>query len=293
MVTTPFHPGELEAQARAGGGPGGSGLRDFLTGQHRAFFAALPFIGLATKSEGWPVATLLAGEPGFVSTPDEHTIHISAPLEPSDPAAGALVAGAPVGLLGIDLGTRRRNRVNGLLAAADGASLSIAVRETFGNCPQYIHVRDVARAPSTPEKTECLAALDPEARRLIAAADTFFVASSARTGEERGGVDLSHRGGPRGFVELEGDTLTIPDYSGNRYFNTLGNLVDEPRAALLFVDFARGDLLLVQGRTEIVWEGPEVDALLGAERLWRVLVERAFRRRSALGLSWTPRAAAL
>jgi len=81
--------------------------------------------------------------------------------------------------------------------------------------------------------------------------------------------------------------LTIPDYRGNRYFNTLGNLVSDPRAALVVVDFARGDLLQLQGRAEIQWHGPEVSALDGAERLWRVRVERGWRRRAALPLRWT------
>ena len=75
--------------------------------------------------------------------------------------------------------------------------------------------------------------------------------------------------------------LTIPDFKGNRYFNTLGNLVTDPRAALVFVDFARGDLLHLQGTTEIQWDGAEVRALEGAERLWRFHVTRGWRRRGA------------
>jgi len=80
--------------------------------------------------------------------------------------------------------------------------------------------------------------------------------------------------------------LTIPDYRGNRYFNTLGNLVSQPRAALVFVDFARGDLLQLQGTTEILWDGPEVRTLDGAERLWRFRVEQGWRRRGGLALRW-------
>ena len=91
-----------------------------------------------------------------------------------------------------------------------------------------------------------------------------------------------------GFVAVDGDTLTILDYAGNRYFNTLGNLVTEPRAALVFVDFVRGDLLHVQGATEIVWNGPEVSAVDGAERLWRVHVERGWRRLGAFALRERP-----
>jgi hypothetical protein len=103
---------------------------------------------------------------------------------------------------------------------------------------------------------------------------------------------VSHRGGPRGFVRLEGQTLTIPDYRGNRYFNTLGNLVSNPRAALLFVDFEEGDLVPLRGTTEIVRDGPELRSFLAAERLWRFSVDRARRKRVALPLRWTARASA-
>src|SRR5512132_3108217 len=111
-----FHPGELEAQVRAGGGAPGGGIRDFMSEHQRTFFASLPFMAVASVDEGGPVATLLAGEPGFVSAPDAHTLRISAALEPGDPAHRALTAGAPAGLLGIDLAARRRNRANGIIA---------------------------------------------------------------------------------------------------------------------------------------------------------------------------------
>ena len=45
----------------------------------------------------------------------------------------------------------------------------------------------------------------------------------------------------------------------------------DPRAGLLFVDFDTGDLLQLTGTTEIVWGGPAVRVLAGAERLWRFL----------------------
>ena len=59
---------------------------------------------------------------------------------------------------------------------------------------------------------------------------------------------MSHRGGKPGFVGVQGDTLAIPDFRGNRFYNTLGNLLGDPRAGLLFVDFASGDILQIQGR---------------------------------------------
>lgn len=85
-------------------------------------------------------------------------------------------------------------------------------------------------------------------------------------------MDISHRGGRPGFVRVDQDTLTIPDFAGNRYFNTLGNTLLYPRASLLFPGFPHGDVLQVQGCTEIVWEVPENERMTGAERLWRLKV---------------------
>ena len=80
---------------------------------------------------------------------------------------------------------------------------------------------------------------------------------------------MSHRGGKPGFVGVTGDTLAIPDFRGNRFYNTLGNLLGDPRAGLLFIDFASGDILQLQGRATIDWH-PEGNGPAGAERLWRV-----------------------
>jgi predicted pyridoxine 5'-phosphate oxidase superfamily flavin-nucleotide-binding protein len=270
---TPWHEGERRAQAIVGSAPGGAGIRSFMPDQHRAFFAQLPFLVAATLDEaGAPTATLLTGRPGFVQSPDPTTLAIAATRD--DPAGQRLVEGAPIGLLGIELPTRRRNRANGRVTAAGPDGLTVAVLQSFGNCPQYIHPREIRTDRRA--RTEALAfeGLDTQARRQIAAADTFFVATSSGAGVDQGGVDISHRGGPPGFVRVHGDVLEIPDYRGNRYFNTLGNLLLEPRAALLFVDFARGEMLQLQGRAEIDWDD---STLPYAERTWRFTVERGWR----------------
>jgi predicted pyridoxine 5'-phosphate oxidase superfamily flavin-nucleotide-binding protein len=171
-----------------------------------------------------------------------------------------------------------------VIADVDARGVVVAVGQSFGNCPQYIQPRDLVPVAARAAPAERFGGLDRAAAQAIASADVCFVASGARTDEPTGGVDVSHRGGPRGFIRVDGDVLTIPDYRGNRYFNTLGNLVSHPRAALVFPDFTTGDLLHVQGTTEIQWDGPEVRAVPGAERLWRVRVERGWRRRGALAL---------
>jgi predicted pyridoxine 5'-phosphate oxidase superfamily flavin-nucleotide-binding protein len=282
-VSTPFHPGELEAQRRAGGGPPGWNIRDAMPEQHRVFFAKLPFVVVATRDDdGAPLATVLAGKPGFVASPDMYTLEVHGRAGGGADIARHLHDDAPFGLLGIELATRRRNRANGVVGraatATDGTlELALDVRQSFGNCPQYIHPRPVAALPVPAQAAQHFVGLDAAARATLATADTFFVATAARDHEDDGGVDVSHRGGPAGFVAVEGSVLTIPDYRGNRYFNTLGNLVDDPRAALLFVDFATGALLHLSGDTEIVWRGPEIARFPHAERLWRVHVRHGWR----------------
>lgn len=288
MGLSPFHQDELAAQARAGGGASGAGIRDFMPDQHREFFASLPYLFIGTTdAEGWPLATMLTGAPGFIHAPDPVTLRVAALPDARDPAANHFGVGQEIGLLGLDLATRRRNRANGRIAQRDAAGFALAVRQSFGNCPQYIQSRAVSSAPSQPGNAEPLAALDGEARSVISLADTFFVASRSRPESgAAGGADISHRGGRPGFILVEGDTLTIPDFRGNRYFNTLGNLLGEPRGSLLFIDFERGDLLQLQGMAEIDWSDKATGLIEGAQRLWRFHVVRGWRRRAASPLRW-------
>jgi predicted pyridoxine 5'-phosphate oxidase superfamily flavin-nucleotide-binding protein len=246
-----------------------------MTEQHRDFFAELPFLVVGSiDAERTPWASLLAGPPGFIASPDPRRLDIAARPIPGDPLQAALKPGAPIGLLGIELWTRRRNRMNGHVIAADLSGFSLAVDQSFGNCPQYIQRRDylLRREPVAP-RIESIGALDEGARALIAQADTFFVASAAPASEAvaSGGVDVSHRGGRPGFVGIESDgALLVPDFSGNRFFNTLGNLMVNPKAGLLFPDFETGDLLQIGGATEIIFDGPMLQRFHGAERLWRL-----------------------
>lgn len=274
MATSPFHPGEQAIQAALGvrakiESAGRRMIHDFMPEQHRAFFAQLPYLILGARDlAGRPWASLLVGAPGFAHAPDPRTLRIDARLEPGDPLAGALTPGAEVGLLGIEPPTRRRNRLNGPIAARDATGFSVTARQSFGNCPKYITPRDWQPTPAAgPARTSDH--LDRAAKALVRAADTFYIASHAAD-PSAGGTDVSHRGGPPGFVSVDdAGTLSWPDYSGNFLFNTLGNLVVDARAGLLFVDFATGARLQLTGRAEIVWSGPEVDARPGAERLLR------------------------
>jgi predicted pyridoxine 5'-phosphate oxidase superfamily flavin-nucleotide-binding protein len=301
---TTFHAGEQALQALMGvrgrlAQAGPKVIRSFMPDQHREFFEELPllFVG-SLDAEGWPWASVLTGMPGFVTSPDPRTLVVQARPLHHDPLARNLEVGAPVALLGIQLETRRRNRMNGTVTELRPDGFTVAVGQSFGNCPQYIQ----ARAPWFDKDalesrgvlvTEESARLSDDAAVLITKSDTFFLASAAPDAgsDAAHGVDISHRGGRPGFVRVErgeaGTRLTVPDFRGNFYFNTLGNIAANPRAGLLFVDFDSGDLLALVGRGDIVLDGPEVAAFAGAERLLKIQVERGIFARRALPLRWT------
>lgn len=293
---SPWHAGEKQLQQRVGMAErmealGRKVLRDHMPEQHRDFYRQLPFVLFgAVDAEGRPWASLIEGEPGFAHSPEPRLLQLDSPRQAEDPAGAALAAGAAIGLLGIELHTRRRNRLNGQVRQIDGQHLTIAVEQAFGNCPQYIQQRQFTvshrEAQVALPPAEHLNGLDAAARALIAAADTCFVASYVDQEDGSRGVDVSHRGGQAGFVRVEGDCLTFPDFAGNLHFNTLGNLLLNPRAGLLFIDFASGDLLQLSGSTRLILEGPQIKAFQGAERLWQVQVERLVRRPAALALRW-------
>lgn len=282
MDASPFHQGELEAQALAGESSRGAGIRSFMPDQHRDFFALLPYLFAAGRdAQGKPIATVLAGPEGFVTSPTPNELAIAALPAPGDPAATAVGAGAPIGLLGLDLRTRRRNRANGVIRERDGSGLKVAVSQSFGNCAKYIQLRQHEAVPADAAAAEELGSIDAAASALITQSDTLFIASGSESG-----LDISHRGGRPGFVRVEGGRLSVPDFAGNSYFNTFGNLLREPATSLLFIDFTKGDVLQLQGVAEVIWDGSELAEIDGARRLLKVEVTRAWRRKAALPLRW-------
>lgn len=295
---SPFHAGELAIQERAGAlaqaaVTGRRGIRDHMPDQHREFFAQLPFMLVGSvDASGQPWASVLVGEPGFMHSPDPKTLRIDAHPLPGDPLAANLQAGARLGMLGLEPPTRRRNRLNGLVTALDGAGFTLGVTQSFGNCPQYIQGRAARFVDDLgPLRVEDSGYLGEADRALIEAADTLFIASNAALDtpdSPNAGADVSHRGGRPGFVRVEGgDTLVLPDFTGNSFYQTLGNLHLDPRAGLLFIDFASGDLLQLCCSASVVWDGPALQAFVGAERLLRLKVERVRRLVNSLPLRWS------
>ena len=320
---SPFHSGEQWVQSKLGVREqmerfGRRVIRDHMPDQHREFYQQMPYIFIGhADSDGWPWASILFGEPGFMQTPSGKQLHINAQVTPGDPLAKTLhevlgntnaqsdhIAGVPLGLLGVELSTRRRNRLAGRATHISEAGIAINIDQSFGNCPQYIQ----SRSWSLPNKnvatkaqvvSESVNTLDEQAKELIANSDTFFVSSFVanrdgvldNSGVPSEGVDISHRGGMPGFVrhnvnENGKSLLTIPDYLGNFHFNTLGNFVKNPKAGLLFVDFERGHLLMLTGTVEILWDSEEAQHFDGAERLWTFELAQGIWLKHALPAAW-------
>ncbi|WP_419907783.1 pyridoxamine 5'-phosphate oxidase family protein [Hoeflea sp.] len=292
---SPFHDGEVSVQERLGARSVESwarqAIRDHMPEQHRTFYSALPYVVVAARdAQERPWATVLTGPAGFMHTPDPHRIMIDAHPPIGDALEYALKAGSDVGILGIELATRRRNRVNGKLAKTAGSSLMVDVDQTFGNCPQYIRERGLRQTadhqPGEPIRGK---ALTGRQKALVSAADTFFIASGYRgRGDNPAfGMDVSHRGGEAGFVEIADDnTIRFPDYAGNNLYNTIGNIVADPRAGFLFIEFSTGSLLQLSGRARVDWDTGQTERTQGTGRLVTLEIDAIVELPGALPLRW-------
>ncbi|MDH3643065.1 MAG: pyridoxamine 5'-phosphate oxidase family protein, partial [Gammaproteobacteria bacterium] len=227
---SPFHPGEHALQARVGIREdmeqfGRRVIRDYLPDQHREFYEGLAYLYVGSvDADGRPWASMVSGNRGFVRTPSERSLQINALPHPGDPLADNLTGGQPIGLLGLDLSNRRRNRINGRVSARDDGGFTIDVDQAFGNCPKYIRVREVNGTRGVTAESVQVAhgtVLTDELARMVAAAETFFIATTNPLDGATGGADVSHRGGKPGFVRVQdGAVLSFPDFSGNGHFNT-------------------------------------------------------------------------
>lgn len=302
MDSATFHAGEQALQARSGvrerlEAIGRSVIRDHMPDQHRELFTKLPTLLLAVQDDqGQPWATMLHGPAGFIRSPDPTTLLVGALPAADDPVSRWLVEGAAVGALGLEPHTRRRNRANGRVRVRHAAGFELQVLQSFGNCPKYIHAREpdvVDSAPAAPAQS-LGPLLNDAALALVLRADTLFIASAsaARAGTARAdGVDVSHRGGRPGFIQVSqtphGLRLTLPDYPGNQFFNTLGNLQVWPRAGLLLPDYEDGSLLQLAAQASIVFDGAPLAAFPGAQRLLQLDVTSGWWRPHALPLRWS------
>jgi uncharacterized protein len=245
-----FHEGELAVQRRAGVADvarrvGEGSIERELAPEVSAFIAHQLFLFCATRTpDGGVWASLLVGPPGFAHRIDADHLLLATRPATGDPLSLALAHGpSPLGILALESATRTRVRVNGTATQTE-AGIAVEVHEAFGNCTKYIGARvpvELLADGMVDSSRRSSDRLDAEQIALVRGADTAFVASVH--GER--GADASHRGGRPGFLEVDDDgrRVLLPDYSGNRMFQTLGNLAVDPRIGMLIVDWETGRTL--------------------------------------------------
>lgn len=280
---SPFHEGELAFQEKVGAKTridvqGRKVIRDYFPDDHLDLLKTTPLFLLGTvDGDGRPWATMATGDPGFLQTPDDKTLRINAAPRAGDPAAAGLAVGAPVGGLAMDFASRRRNRLTAHVASVDAHGVTLALDQSFGNCPQYIQARRfkgrAARRPGAPER---FTGLTEAHRAMIARSDTLFIATAIGDKDDPivKGADVSHRGGRPGFARVEDDgSVVIPDFTGNFHYNTIGNILINPKAGVIFIDYATGDMLSFSGAAAVVEDDPRIAAFRGAERFLKFTPE--------------------
>jgi predicted pyridoxine 5'-phosphate oxidase superfamily flavin-nucleotide-binding protein len=269
-----FHEGERALQERSGERAlavrHGAMIGDAILEPARAFLAGQRMLVAGSRgSDGFPCVTILFGEPGFVSAPRNDQVEIRLDrvfLDRDEASRNGLQTDAEVGLLAIDLERRRRFRINGRVERADEAAILVRVREAYPNCPKYIHRRRLTSVEprlAGGAVRQSGPSLDAAGRALVENSDLFFMASM----HPARGADVSHRGGPAGFVRVVNErTLSIPDYAGNGMFNSLGNLLVDERVGLAFLDVSRERLLRIFGRADIQFDDGMAEPPIGTTR---------------------------
>lgn len=283
---SPFHAGEKAVQELAGVRNkaekiGRRFIRDFMPDQHREFYGKLPFIFVGSlDQQSRPWASILTNQQSFITSPDNQTLQFQAKPLLGDRLIDNLKLNANLGFLGIELHTRRRNRVNGKVTAIAPDNFTVKITQSFGNCPQFIHKRNLVWLPehwdNQVNQAQTFKQFTPEIINLVSNADSFYLTTSfkGKYEEDNEGVDMSHRGGKAGFVNIEGDrTFIFPNFAGNNFYNTLGNLYLNNRIGILFIDFNTGDLVSLTGTAEIIWQGQQLENFKGAEQLIRVTAD--------------------
>ncbi|KAL1960302.1 hypothetical protein VTO42DRAFT_8262 [Malbranchea cinnamomea] len=245
-----------------------------------------PLLALGTLDEqGRPWTTVWGGKPGFAGPVSESTIGIRQMVDTlHDPVVEALLGGRGYGEvvkqeggrrlisgLPVDLERRKRVKLAGSLLAASleqledvnpqeassdsvaQAQLIVEITESIGNCPKYINKKQISPIIPTPKLVSSSSQLPREAIDLLSRIDTMFLSTTYR----HVSMDTNIRGGPPGFVrvlsnEISGAVLVYPEYSGNRLYQSLGNMQTTPRAGYVFPDFESGNVLYVTGDTQIL-----------------------------------------
>ncbi|WP_062048996.1 pyridoxamine 5'-phosphate oxidase family protein [Bacillus sp. JCM 19034] len=253
------------------------------------FIESQPMIVIGTTdSIGNLWSSLICGESGFIRVINDRTLQIHIQEHKKDGWFTHVKSNFNVGLLVIEFSTRIRVRINGIARIIAEDIVEVKTEQVYSNCPKYIQSRQIysnkQRGPTTLASIGGKKLSDHQ-KEWIGNADTFFLSSSNSEGK----TDVSHRGGHPGFIEVMNDRKVIyPDYVGNMMFNTLGNIVENERTGLLFIDFEHGHTLQLTGESSIIWEltTEEKQRFPGAMRLIAYDILNIRENQSSLPYKW-------
>ena len=208
----------------------------------------LAFLG-SEDPDGAIWLSLIVGERGFIHIPSIQEIKFDLSKITSsreDIFFENIKTKPTVGMLFHEAERRARYRAWGM-ADKQGDQLSFKIRMGYPSCPKHIQ-REVIELPNNSTAVEPKmkkgTTLNSSEKEWIVNAHTFFITTQTKAGD----IESSHRGGTPGFVEiLENGHLRVPDYLGNSMFSTLGNIYENPKAALLFIDYKKGQTLQLSG----------------------------------------------
>ncbi len=286
MSDSPFHKGELEFQQLVGEADAarrnGTIIKEEILAGAISFISRQRLVVLGTMdSDNNIYASIVAGHVGFMRTTDQKHLLINLTqsfLPPQDRTLENLKTSPYIGCLLIELDSRRRLKINGSARIKNNDLLEVTVAESYPLCPKYIQRRQIAleNTESTLSNAsggvESGISLGSTEVLLIERADTFFIATAYPA--ER--LDVAHRGGVPGFVQVVNDRLLrIPDFSGNSMFNSFGNLRENPNAGLVFPDFKNGTSLQLVGTARILLDQNDPDGKSGGtNRFWEFEISR-------------------
>ncbi|KAF4963353.1 hypothetical protein FSARC_8640 [Fusarium sarcochroum] len=270
-VVTPWHKGEVAVhdllKVPTKNNPTATGFP--LRYEERLLQSSIVAVG-TLDDQGRPWTTIWGGERGFAQRTAEDVISFNSVVDMStDPVFEALWSdqpregtikgrGRPMSGLTVDLETRDRIKIvaSRMIAGAvvDGkVQMTMHVTGSLGNCPKYISKKEISSA--SVEKARCTSRglpLSAEALEHLDQADMFF--HSTTNGES---MDTNIRGGLPGFVRVMKNeaaqvVLIYLEYSGNRLYQSLGNLYVNPLMGIVVPNYDTGDALYLTGTTSIL-----------------------------------------
>ncbi|KAK0739125.1 hypothetical protein B0T21DRAFT_382239 [Apiosordaria backusii] len=255
-----------------------------LSRSHGDRVSASPLIAIgALDDQGRPWTSIWGGKRNFARQISQDRLVMASLVDEShdpvikslgldrlaDGELGQTSGDKAISALSIDLESRDRVKLAGKMVvgalvrrpnseAVSEVQLGFQVEESLGNCPKYLNKKVIRAHLPSPQLVSASLPLPEEAISLLAKADLFFLSST--NGQT---MDTNHRGGPPGFMRVisnsdpsargnSGVVLIYPEYSGNRLYQTLGNLHTNPLIGIAIPDFDTSDVLYLTGTTQLL-----------------------------------------